>query len=81
MKTFVLILCTILVCSVPTFLSCTEKQTDLKFGVISDIHYLSKSLMDDGAAISQYIENGGKSVKDVPDVLDQVIKDYTNSDK
>ena len=80
MRNFFLVLCSIFICSIPTFLSCTEKQTDLKIGVISDIHYLSDSLMDDGDAINKYVENGGKSVKDVPDVLNLVLNDYLDSD-
>lgn len=36
--------------------------------------------MDNGSAINSYIENGGKSIKDVPDVIDLIIEDYLKSD-
>lgn len=52
----------------------------LKIGVITDTHFLSPQLMDDGYALQDYILSTGKNVKDVPAVLDQVLNDYLQSD-
>ncbi len=52
----------------------------LKIGVITDIHYLSEQLMDNGYAINSYVYENGKNVIAVPEVLDKVISDYLNSD-
>lgn len=49
-------------------------------GVITDTHFLSEKLMDDGYALQDYIYTGGKNVKYVPAVLDKVIADYLQSD-
>lgn len=51
----------------------------IRIGVISDTHYLSEKLMDDGYAIQDYLLNSGKNIKDVPAVLDKVLNDYLNS--
>lgn len=48
----------------------------LKIGVISDTHYLSEKLMDNGASMEQYISSSGRDIRDVPTILDQVIEDY-----
>ncbi|WP_029905471.1 metallophosphoesterase [Prevotella sp. 10(H)] len=58
------------------FLSAEEP---LKIGVITDTHYLSEKLMEDGTALTNYIQSSGKNVKTVPAVLDQVLTDYLNS--
>ncbi|MBD8389457.1 metallophosphoesterase [Dysgonomonas sp. BGC7] len=52
----------------------------LKIGVITDTHYLSEKLMDDGYAVQDYILSSGRNIKDVPAVLDQVLDKYLNSD-
>lgn len=49
-------------------------------GVITDVHYLSEQLMDDGYALQDYIFSSGKNVKEVPAVLDKVLNEYLNSD-
>ncbi|WP_165041714.1 metallophosphoesterase [Dysgonomonas sp. ZJ709] len=51
----------------------------LKIGVISDTHYLSERLMDDGNAINNYIASSGKNIKAVPQVLDQVLAYYNEN--
>ena len=51
----------------------------IRIGVISDTHYLSEKLMDDGYAMQDYLLNSGKNIKDVPAVLDKVLNDYLNS--
>lgn len=45
----------------------------MKIAVVSDIHFLSPSLMVDGAAIQNYEKNSGKNIRDTPAVLDEVI--------
>lgn len=52
----------------------------LKIGVITDTHYLSEKLMDDGNAVRNYSSSSSRNVKDVPFVLDKVLADYLNSD-
>ena len=49
-------------------------------GVITDTHYLSEKLMDDGYALQDYIYTSGKNIKYTPAVLDKVIADYLQSD-
>jgi len=49
-------------------------------GVITDTHYLSEKLMDDGYALQDYIYTNGKNIKATPAVLDKVIDDYLQSD-
>ncbi len=64
-----------------TYFSCAQKKDDsnIKIGVISDIHYLSEQLMDNGQAIKSYDRNGSKVVHEVPAILQQVLDDYLNS--
>lgn len=50
-----------------------------KIGVITDTHYLSENLMDDGYALQDYIYTSGRNIKDVPAVLDKVLEDYLKS--
>lgn len=52
----------------------------IKIGVITDTHYLSEQLMDNGIAVNNYVTSTGKNVKDVPAVLDKVLNEYLNSD-
>lgn len=52
----------------------------LKIGVITDTHYLSEQLMDNGYALDEYIYVSGKNVRYIPDVLSQVLDDYLQSD-
>lgn len=51
----------------------------LKIGVITDIHYLSEQLMDDGYAINSYVYENGKNVIAAPEVLDKVVSDYLDN--
>lgn len=50
----------------------------LKIGVISDIHYLSPQLMDNGYAIDNYMLNSGRMVKYTPALLDSALTFYQN---
>jgi 3',5'-cyclic AMP phosphodiesterase CpdA len=52
----------------------------IKIGVITDTHYLSEKLTDDGYALQDYIQVSGKNIKDAPAVLDKVLDDYLHSD-
>lgn len=52
----------------------------LKIGVITDTHFLSEKLMDNGYALDEYIYNSGRNVRYIPAVLDQVLNDYLQSD-
>lgn len=52
----------------------------LKMGIITDTHYLSEKLMDDGYAMQDYVLTSGKNVKDVPAVLNEVFNEYLRSD-
>ncbi len=61
-------------------ISCSADNRTYKIGVISDIHYLSQQLMDDGEAINKYITSSGRNVLDVPEILDLVINDYIDND-
>jgi len=62
------------------FHSCATENVPLKMGIISDPHYLSEQLMDGGEAILNYDKMSGKTVSEVPAILDQVINDYLDSD-
>lgn len=62
------------------FTSCAEEAVTIKIGVISDVHYLSEQLMDDGWAIQNYDRNSSKVVREVPAILQQVLNDYLDSD-
>lgn len=62
------------------FTSCAQDAPNIKIGVMSDPHYLSEQLMDDGSAIHNIVNISGKAILDVPQVLDQVLNDYLNSD-
>lgn len=63
-----------------SFASCAQKSESLKMGVISDPHYLSEQLMDNGSAIRNAVNASGKAITDVPQVLDQVLAEYLKSD-
>lgn len=71
-----LIFTLILFLSAWSFSSCAEKKNSLKIGVISDPHYLSEQLMDNGSAIKNYDIMSGKAVSEVPAVLEQVLADF-----
>lgn len=71
--------CLYLLC-VSILIACAKDPNHLRLGVITDLHYLSEKLMDDGVAITDYEKQGGKMVRDVPQVLDIVIADYMSSD-
>ena len=63
-----------------SFTSCAQESKSLKIGVISDSHYLSEQLMDNGSAIQSAVNTGGKDYIAVPEVLDQVLTEYLESD-
>lgn len=70
-----------LLCILLLFLSIHLSATEpLRIGVITDIHYLSEQLMDNGYSINSYTYETGKNVIAVPEVLDQVIAEYVDSD-
>lgn len=49
-------------------------------GVISDTHYLSEQLMDNGSAIKNAVNTSGKDLLAVPEIIDQVLAEYLKSD-
>ena len=51
----------------------------MKIGIITDTHFLSGKLMDDGTALNNYILTSGKNIKYTPAVLDEVLNDYLKS--
>lgn len=59
---------------------CADNNETLKIGVFSDPHFLSEKLMDDGSAIMDYQARTGKFVHEVPQVLQQVLDNYLQSD-
>ena len=61
-------------------LGCATAQNPIRLGVITDTHYLSEQLMDDGKAVDDYIQASGKNIKATPAVLDKVLSDYLKSD-
>jgi len=63
-----------------SILGCITAQNPVKLGVITDTHYLSEQLMDDGKAVEDYILASGKNIKATPAVLDKVLDDYLKSD-
>jgi len=74
---YLLFLCFLFTGSFP---SCAKNSKTLQIGVISDPHYLSEQLMDNGSAISGYDSGSGKLIKEVPLVLEQVLDNYLKSD-
>lgn len=52
----------------------------LKIGIISDTHFLSEQLMDDGYAVDNYIESSARDIRNVPYILDNVLSDYLKND-
>lgn len=69
--------------SVFSLISCVAEKkaaTNLNIGVISDLHYLSQKLMDDGQAATSYSNTTGRNILAVPEILDQVINEYLKSD-
>jgi 3',5'-cyclic AMP phosphodiesterase CpdA len=47
----------------------------LRVAVISDIHYLSPSFMDNGSEIQGYEKNSAKNIRDIPALLEVALKD------
>lgn len=47
----------------------------LKIAVISDIHYLSPALMDDGERIQEYEKSSARNIRDIPAILDETLAD------
>lgn len=62
------------------FTSCAQESQSLKMGVISDTHYLSEQLMDNGSAIENAVNTSGKDLLAVPEIIDQVLAEYFKSD-
>lgn len=63
-----------------SFTSCAQESDNLKIGVISDAHYLSEQLMDNGSAIENAVTSSGKDLIAVPEILDNVLAEYLKSD-
>lgn len=64
-------------------ISCiAEKKTanNLRIGVISDLHYLSQELMDDGEAAHAYANSTGRNIVAMPEIIDLVVNEYLQSD-
>lgn len=72
MKKYILILFSVILSL------CASSQ--IKMGVITDPHFLSEQLMDNGEALNKYITASGKNIKATPEVLDKVLSDYLQSD-
>lgn len=51
----------------------------MRIGIITDTHFLSEKLMDNGDALNNYVLTSGKNVKYTPAVLDKVLNDYLKS--
>ncbi len=62
------------------FAIAAKPEKPLKIGVITDTHYLSAKLMEEGTALNNYISSSGKNVKYGQDVLDKVLEEYYNND-
>lgn len=69
----------ILFLAIGTLASCASEK-ELRIGVISDIHFLSEHLMDNGPAISSLSESAGRDFTVIPFILDKVLSDYLHSD-
>ncbi|MFV0469463.1 MAG: metallophosphoesterase family protein [Dysgonomonas sp.] len=69
----------ILFLAIGTLASCASEK-ELRIGVISDIHFLSEHLMDNGSAISSLSESAGRDFTAIPFILDKVLSDYLHSD-
>lgn len=61
-------------------ISCASEQEMLKIGVITDMHYLSESIMDKGSAAQLYVKSSGRDIVNAPVILDTVLDEYMNSD-
>lgn len=64
-------------------ISCiAEKKTtsNLRIGVISDLHYLSQELMDNGEASLSYANSTGRNIVAMPEIIDMVVDEYLQSD-
>ncbi len=53
---------------------------NLKIGVITDVHFLSPELTDNGAAYDSYRQSTGRDINDLHEVLDFVIADLIDKD-
>ena len=51
----------------------------LRIGIISDTHYLSEQLMDDGYATENYIYTTARDIRNVPLLLDSVFTDFLDN--
>lgn len=48
----------------------------LRMAVISDLHYLSPSFMDNGSKIQEYEKNSAKNIRDTPALLEVALTDF-----
>lgn len=53
-----------------------EASESVKIGVITDVHFLSEKLVDEGAAYQLYKTNSGRNIRELHSVLDVVLKDF-----
>lgn len=60
-------------------ISCTTTYP-VKIGIISDVHYLSESLMDTSSIVKKYEISTGRNLIETPFIIGQVINDYVKSD-
>lgn len=60
-------------------ISCSASYP-LKIGVITDVHYLSESLMDSSDIVTKYETRTGRNIIEAPAILDQAVTDYVKSD-
>lgn len=59
--------------------TCLFANEPMRIGIITDTHFLSEKLMDNGDALNNYVLTSGKNVKYTPAVLDKVLNDYLKS--
>lgn len=58
--------------------SISASSDSLKIAVITDIHFLSKSLVKNGDALALYENSTGRNVKELHEVFDKVLVDLQN---
>ena len=64
-----------LILLIMTFQACATPNDTLKIGVVSDIHYLAKDLMDSGEAVKAYAASTGREITQAPLLLDHVLNE------
>lgn len=61
--------------------ACVKASNPLKIGIISDTHYLSEKLMEEGSqSLRNYEKASGRLVSKIPEVLDSILAFYLNSE-